>query len=284
MNTNKVRNLLQELDRQAAMAPGGVGSFENADYEQVRHLAERMGYPVATAARIAANAASRPGVAAQLKAAVGGAGFIPELPGVSGTPGNINTAAQFTLSVVRDTIAISEDLPFVLFGGLDVANGYREVLSGQLAAGTVLTSVEIGESVGQPNAAVFTYTKGASVDTITVTCDSAPYPTVLQSTLTTLMQVNKARISLSDPSQVGQFNHSFDGITKNLFGKQEFNPLSPSNFRSPQQQQQGIVDLDVNFKIDQQSMFRSKILPVAGLKVNYAFFVDRFYLQNSRNW
>lgn len=203
------------------------------------------------------------------------------LPVSSPTPGNIAVAANFTIKVARPTANIAQPLPFAVLGVLDAQNGYRRALQGLLGAGTVLTSVDVGESDGAPESLIFTFTNGVNVDTVVITCDEAPYPSVLDSTITDLLQMQKIRMTLSDPSQIQQFARQLNFSTRTMFGMVTNNPTTPQNFRSPQQFQSGIVDIDATVNFDKETMMISQIENVAALRIDYGMFVTRFYRQNA---
>lgn len=206
------------------------------------------------------------------------------LPNSAPTPGNVNAAAQFTIQVKRVSANIAGALPVMLFSPIDLINGYRKVLQGYIKPGAALTSVRYGENESLPNTVEFTYTEGVDVDTIEVTCPTAPYPMFLQSLITDMFRINKIRISLSDPAQISQFANEMMFQTGSMFGLASQNPVVPDNFRSPQQYQAGIVDVDVDASIDKQTGLIIPVNSVAGLQVSVNFFAPKFYQQSARYW
>lgn len=206
------------------------------------------------------------------------------LPNASPTPGNVASAAQFTVQVKRLTADIASALPVMIFDPIDRANGYRQALQGRMPATVTLSKVEGGEAASLPNAWQFTYDDGAKQDVVEVTCTTAPYPAFLDALQTDMFELVKIRLSLSDPSQLSQFNEELLFWSKSMFGLGATNPVVPENFRSPQQYQAGIVDIDVNAKFDKQTGIILPIIPVAGLVVSLNCYAPRFYQHAARFW
>lgn len=226
--------------------------------------------------------------AAYPKKEMGSSSVLPTmgpLPSQSPTPGNVDSAAQFTIQIKRNTANIvGEILPVMVFDPIDLENGYRRALQGYIPAGVVLTSVTSGEKVSLPNTVRFTYTQGVLVDTIDITCSSAPYTSFLASLVTDKFDLNKIRFTLSDPAQVAQFANECQFYTRSMFGLGSTVPITPDNFRSPQQYQAGIVDVDVDSKFDKQSGVIVPINAVANFQVSLNCFSPRFYQQSARFW
>ena len=281
---------LQDAANNMDLANGaGYSSYEVGGYEvgQFADFLTKQGLPAQQARRMAVAAAATPGAAAELRRQMAGQGLGAEQgPKVNaGLPGNVVSAANFTITVTRPTAAIAgEALPFCLFGALDANNGYRRIVQGLLAAGTVLTSVRYGENVGRPEDLTFTYTNGANVDTIVVSCQGAPYPNILASTMTDLMNLNKVRMSISNSAITSQFDQEVNVLARDLFATNKSKNINANSFKTPMQQQSGIVDLDVLMGIDKEVTVQSKIVATAGLSVSFACFVDRFYRQNTIGW
>lgn len=206
------------------------------------------------------------------------------LPNSAPTPGNVKSAAQFSILVHRLTANIAEALPIPVFAPIYAPNGWRRFVQGYLGAGTVLTSVRYGENQSQPDSARFTFTNGVNVDIVDVSCSSAPYPVFLDSLITDMFEVNKIRMTLSDPAQVRQFAQELTFQTRTLFGLGGTNPVTPDNFRSPQQYQAGIVDVDVDAKFDKQTGVIVPIVDEADFEVSLNMYAPRFYQQSARGW
>lgn len=280
-NSARVRNILDDLARQARSSnfssyEAPTDSFEASTYET--YLVSQ-GIDAYTARVVAAKAAQTPAMAAQIKQAMNASG--QGLVGLTQhqQPGNSLAAATFNFTVTRPTINIvGEDLPFALFGPQDYANGYRNIIGGlvPLGAGTVLTSVRGGESDGFPDRVVFTYTNGANVDTVVVTCDTYPYPAFLTATLSDLLRLSKVRMTLSDATQTRQFDQALVSVANSPFGKNVTNRVTPSTFKTPAQFQQGIVDIDAVFDMDKETTLAGRILAVANFSISLPMFVEKY--------
>lgn len=215
------------------------------------------------------------------RSGISGAGAAPlESP----TPGNIVSAAQFGIKMTRLTAAIAQPLPVPVFNPVDAEDFYRKTLGPLLPPGVVVSSLRYGSGAGLPDTLEITYTSGALSDIVNVTCTSMPYPAFLRSLIADKFAINKIRMTLSDPAQLAQFDQKLTAASYTLFGLGEQNETTPSNFRSPQQYQDGIVDVDLDFKFDKQTGLAFPVLPVANLAVQMNFFCPRFEQTSARYW
>jgi len=201
------------------------------------------------------------------------------LPNFAPTPGNVNAAAQFTIQGKRITADLAVPLPVAVFAPVYEPNGWRILLQGRMPVGVTLSKVEGGEISAMPDKYEFTFTDGVDTDTVEVSCTTAPYPSFLASLVTDRFSLNKIRLSLSDAAQVAQYANQLSFVTRSMFGLGTSNDLVPDNFRSPQQYQAGIVDVDVNASFDKQTGIVTTINPVAGLQLSINCFADSFYQQ-----
>lgn len=300
-SVSKALNNMQALAKRAAgegfesFDGGGSGNYEVGMFE---NFLIRNGRTPAEARKIARDAGNKPEIARIMREGMRVAGtnmdgngvraaFGPEM---SVTPGNVISAAKLTLNVTRDSANIAAPLPYVLFGANDVANGYRAILgsvgfSATVPAGTVLTSVRYGENAGFPNSVVFTYTApGPLVDTVTVTCPSASYPMLLQALLTSLMEINQIRLKISNSALTAQFDQLFTDVQHSAFGPVVTNPVTPADFVSPEQFQQGIVNLDLLWAKDNEGSFVGQIINTAGFQVSHSVSINKFYRQIAKGW
>ena len=283
--SNQVQRILNEL---AAGAAGSYGSYESASYEDQASYESFLvssGMSATKARIVAENAVKQPAIAMQIKQAMSearGGGWGGPLPGGDAAI----AAAQFQFSVKRITATIAEDLPFVIFGSQDAQNGYRNIIPSLLPAGVVLTSVEIGEVAGAANAnrALFTYTQGANVDTIEVTSSTYSYPSLLNSTNADLLKLSKIRMELSNSTLTRQFNLELASYANSPFGKGEQNRVTPASYKRPDQYQNGIVDMDIIFRIDKETSMVGKLINTTGFQVDYNCFVEKFYRQNAKGF
>lgn len=202
------------------------------------------------------------------------------LPNFAPTPGNVNAAAQFTIQIKRLTNEILLPLPVAVFAPVYGPNGWRILLQGRMPAGVRLEKVTGGEIDSLPENYRFSYldTSGNN-DLVEVSCTTAPYPAFLAALITDRFKLNKLRLTLSDPSQVAQYANQLSFVTRSMFGLGTSNDLVPDNFRSPQQYQAGIVDVDVDASFDKQTGIVTTINPVAGLQMSINCFASSFYQQ-----
>lgn len=287
---NSVQQILDQLHAEAGGNRGlssyeaPVDSFEAVGYE---NFLVSQGFDSYTAKVTAAKATQVPAMAAKIRAAMNasngrsGQGLV----GLSAfqQPGNVLAAANFGITITRATATIPHALPFALFGWQDLHNGYRNVLSDQLPAGVTLLSVKGGENDGLPDQVEFEYTDGVNTDKVIVTSNTYPYPSLLASNAVDTMRMSKIRLELGDPSKTNQFR--FDILTKSNspFGRGSFNKISATSFKTPQQFQQGIVDIDAVFDIDKETSIISKIIAEAGFEYTWNSFLEKFDRNTAAN-
>jgi hypothetical protein len=280
MRNRNQQAILRDLRRAADSANrGGYDNYERPDnFEAVADfLVVKGGYTRREAENIANEARNKPALANQIAATMQ-SGSKPRLRNIQ-TTGNMpgsEVAAQMKVIVTRPTAAINQVLPFAIFGALDAENGYRAALTGQLGAGTALTSFDVGESDGQPTAGVFTFTNGANVDTVVVECSTSPYPSVLRSSQTDIFEMSKIRVRLSDKTRAAQFDQGLFPTVRNMWGYNRQNNLTPGDFFSPEQFQEGVIDVDVDVSIDKETFLQSGIIALAGFSVSYSLSVQVF--------
>ena len=146
-------------------------------------------------------------------------------------------AAQFDIRVTRNTGAINRVLPVALFGAIDFEGNYSAVLGTYLPSAVTYTVAKSGGNM------VFTYTEGAATDTITVTCSQVAYNSFLQSTITDVMSVRAIRYTLTDTTQLSNFDNLFAVVKRSLYGSDKRDNISVTSYREPNQFQSGIIDI-----------------------------------------
>lgn len=290
MSKARVTAILDDLARQAQSSgyrsyEAPVDNYEVAAFEQF-YLAN--GYDAYTAKVTASKVAKSPTMAAQMKQAMNASSMGQGLVGLTRdqSPGNTLAAATFNITVTRDTATIAGDLPFVLFGPQDFQNGYRNIIGGTvpMPAGVQLTSVTGGEAAGLPDSVVFEYGDGVNSDTVTVKCGTYPYPAFLQSTLNDLLRLSKVRLALSNATLVRQYDLDIVSVSNSPFGKGVTNRITPSTFKSPEQFQSGIVDLDAVFEVDKETSLAGRIIDTAGFTIGIPMFVEKFMRPITKGW
>jgi len=257
-----------------------LNSYEQTEAYEVENFLKKQGILPRSAKQMARVAVKNPALKMPVLSAAranGGQGL--QMVGGKGMP---RAAAQFDLVVTRDSANIAGALPFVLFGAQDAENGYRQVID-NLTGGTVLTRVRYGENAGFPSSLVFTFTNAAFVDTVTVTCNQFPYPSFLAAMGTDMFKMSKIRYSLSDASQLTQFNQSFEFKVRSMFGKKSADSVSIGAYKDPRQYQNGIIDVDGIFDMDKETSILSSIIGVAGFSVTISAFIEKFFRQNAKD-
>lgn len=184
--------------------------------------------------------------------------------------------ADFTINVTRNSNNIASPLPFLLFGVNYVENQYRELLSPFLLNAVVLTSV-VYDSSGNM---IFTFTLGVNVDTITISCNEAPYSVFLQSTRTDLIKIQKVRYNISDTTKLANYSQPMAIVQKSLFGTLVNNKISVTKYKNPQQFQNGIVDVMASFDVDKtKGLVHYMIQNLQTIELNH--FVSDYKLYNA---
>lgn len=223
------------------------------------------------------NPSRYPNLAKKLK---GGAGKTFQIPGKinSHTPG---AAAQFDIVITRNTNNIVAALPVAIFMSSDAENGYRQAIN-TLPAGVTLTSVRYGENVGQPTAARFTFFDGALSDTIDVTCNQYPYPSVLSAMKNDLFRISMIRLSLTDTTATAQFSQSYDYKRRGMFGTDFRNSLPITAAKSPDQFQNTILDVSGEYPIDPESgLVFNMIRHTAAYSLTFSCFIQKAVKMNA---
>ena len=255
-----------QLIRQLRAEAGADGfySFEAAgrsgNWEAMHNMLTAKGIPADLASEVVRTTMQKPGFAIDQGQGMRGLTTDPTW----GNPREI--AAQITINVQRTLVSgtgILGSVPYVLFGLLDSSNGYRRAIQGLLKPGVTLTSVLVGETNGEPETLVFTYDDGTSVEEVRVTCSAAPYPMVLQSTDTNAIYCDRVRLNLPDKNFLasGQFQTDVQVAVRNMWGTNTTRSLNPGSFKSPEQFQEAILDLNVGVNFDRETMLIGEIMP-----------------------
>lgn len=278
-----VDQMLSEADTTGTY---NLSSYEvESSYEIESYLVGNLRLDPRAARKVAMKAAGRPAVREALVRAardnskqgairVGG-GLDPQ------------AAAQFNITVTRNTNTIAQALPVAIFGAADINNGYSNILNASLGAGTTITSVAMGTANGtaQGNNVVITYLNGANSDTVTISSDTYPYTSLLDATRTDMFKMSKVRYSISDSAQLAQFNQGFNFVSNSMFGSRTSNNVSVGAYRSPDQFQTAIIDLNGEFDIDKETSIVTGIIQTAGVfSFTISAFVQKFYRQNSKGF
>lgn len=198
-----------------------------------------------------------------------------------GTP-----AATFTVKITRLTANIAGALPVCIFGPQKMQSQYVQFLTDSSRLPNTTTSYDgmygglntnaVAPSIANATQKVFSFTDsaGPATDLISVETVENPYPEVLDGIARNPMVCNRIRMSLSDPTQESQFSQSIEVLESTLYGKTESQIFTPQDEKSPNQFQQGIVDiLRFEFDVNSQTFFVVPIINVANFTLTMSFSV-----------
>jgi hypothetical protein len=268
--------VLQSLEQQAnSGANYELDSYEVAvasDYEDF--LIRSKGMDAMRARKVSRVAAANPKVGSMIRQAAAEGGF-----GLGKQQGTPVSAAQTTITATRASRNITLPLPVPVFGAIDAEGNFIRSLNGLLPTG-VTVSAAYGQNAARPNDLQLTYTQGANVDIITVTCTTIAYPTFLQSTITDYFRVDKMRYSLS-ANQPTQFEQPHQIVKISMFGKNDVNTFNPSTYFDPRQFQNQVIDVPTVFDVDKETAMVFNMIDVAGFSVSFTVFISKFKRQNA---
>ena len=268
-------SLLEMLEQENSFQDTGLSSFESQEaFEYEEHLVGRKGYPRRRAQALSRRIAKRPNVARKMRSAMSqnsGQGAISI--DVEGVP---KLAATFTLKAERLTTNLAQDLPIAFFGTLDAFSNYIRFIVPP--AGLTVTYIE-GLPSGKAEQSILRYTDGVNIDDIVITCQQAPYPSFLHSLVSDKVKLSKLRYSISDTTKQAQFSQGLTVQVASLFGKRSQQTIDIESFKSPQQFQAGIVDLDGVFNVDKETAFTHVLLAANGpnFSISISFFAEAYY-------
>lgn len=188
--------------------------------------------------------------------------------------------ANFAVQVKRLTANLDINLPYILFGQVFAASGFRDVLP--LPSGITCT-VSNGivqhaiDDIAKYPALILQFSDGVLTDTVEITSKAAAaYPSLLAATSSDVFDVSKLRLSISPSTEDSQFDTDLSLVSKTIFGKEDKNPLNVASYKKPEQFQTGIIDIVLNnCGIDKEAGFVGELIPVAGITVTHSFSVSR---------
>ena len=192
-------------------------------------------------------------------------------------PNNQNLA-NFNVQVSRPTRAIvGVSLPFVLFGYQEEKNLYKSLINQILPAGVVFTSY-----VTNGITSVFTYTQGANVDTIVVTCKEYPYVPLIYASSVNRFEVAYMRYRLSVTTQIAQYDEAFTFVKRNMFGVTETNPINIGSYQRPDDYNTGIVNVPVAYSVGKAKSITHSIIDsgAANFSITISMFVSKVVTQD----
>ena len=166
--------------------------------------------------------------------------------------------------------SLRNNLPFFVFGTNDFAAGFAFLQSqypinsnwtygvpfiwtGQATElaldAVVFNSLQKGDLVipfTSPLPGAGTTTLGLNI----VRCNNVAYGTLLDSANSDRYILNGIRYVIDDTSQLAQFQNQIGLFDLSLFGKFDSDRVSPNSFKKPEQFQNGIIDIPIEYGID----------------------------------
>jgi len=109
---------------------------------------------------------------------------------------------------------------------------------------------------------------------IVVRAKETAYGSLLASLRSDTFVTNDFRYAIGDIAQVDQYNNSLGIIYQDLFGKEDFDSLSPLSFKNPEQFQNGIVDVPLNKMFNKHSEI-ALYLNYDVAEINFSIFVEK---------
>ena len=191
------------------------------------------------------------------------------------------SAAIFDLTITRNTAAIAAALPVPVFGSLDYESNYVEIISQDLPAGCVLTSIAKSTS---GKGLRFTYTSGANVDTIDVECAQVPYLNILRSSQGSLLKFSQCKMQISDVTIQAQFSRKVSVVVNTIFGKNTSDSFTPNQFKSDLQNQNDIRTITAVQDIDQETSMVFLVNPTAAFSITYTSYVEKFETSRAKGF
>jgi len=191
---------------------------------------------------------------------------------------NTNNLANFNIQVTRPTRAIvGVSLPFVLFGYQEEVNLYKSLINSILPAGVTFTSY----TTNGINS-TFTYTQGANVDTIVVSCKEYPYVPLVYASSVNRFEVAYMRYRLSVTTQIAQYDEAFTFVKRNMFGITETNPINIGSYQKPEDYNTGIVNVPVAYNVGKSKSITHSIIDsgAANFSITISMFVSKVVTQD----
>jgi hypothetical protein len=174
--------------------------------------------------------------------------------------------SMFSFTVRRLTNNIVAALPVIVGFAGGLMNRFG-ILSRYLPAGT--TVAVSGGVYGPANfdRLRFTFTNGADVDIVDVTCKEVEYPYFLGLQPNNPMKTNLIKATISDPSQQQQFAESIKMVSLGFGGQLGEQSFTPNDFATDARFQNGQIDMPISVPFDQQNGIVPFITDVANFAI-----------------
>lgn len=197
--------------------------------------------------------AGRQAVAAALNASANNRALMTPIRGDFRAPAS---AATMDFLITRLTNNINATLPVALFGALDRESDYIEVLNEFLPASTTLA---VSRYETDKKSLKFTFTNGANVDEVIVSCGQTPYVNYLKGMLQNVIKLQETKIQISDVAKQAQFSQTFRVVDNSQYGREQSDKFTPNTFKSDLQNQNDIRTVRMVIDFDAE---KSLVVPV----------------------
>jgi hypothetical protein len=189
----------------------------------------------------------------------------------------ISSSAVFDISITRNTANIAAtSLPVPLFGAIHFNARYNTIINQFLPAGITISGIAVSAN----GDVVISYTNGAVTDTVTISCNQIPYITFLDGSKLNAQRVSKTLYSISDVTQITQFNELFKTAEKTIYGKSGGNDLSLSSTNNPYITNFPVREVNQAYSLNYETCLVISIKAVASFSVNLNMFIAKFNRTN----
>jgi hypothetical protein len=190
------------------------------------------------------------------------------------------SAAIFDITISRNSSNIAASLPLPIFGVLDRESNYVEIISQDLPAGTVLTSIALTPS---GKGLRFTYTSGVNVDSIDIECAQVPYVNILRAAQTSLLKMQQNKMQISDVTLQSQFSQKVGLVVNTIFGKNTSDSFTPNQFKSDLQNQNDIRTITWVADIDSETSLTFQVIPQV-FSITWTSYIQKFETNRAKGF
>ena len=163
---------------------------------------------------------------------------------------------------------------------LDRESNYVEIISQDLPAGTVLTSIALTPS---GKGLRFTYTSGVNVDSIDIECAQVPYVNILRAAQTSLLKMQQNKMQISDVTLQSQFSQKVGLVVNTIFGKNTSDSFTPNQFKSDLQNQNDIRTITWVADIDSETSLTFQVIPQV-FAITWTSYIQKFETNRAKGF
>lgn len=250
--SNNLGKLLQEAQSHVNIA----------DEAAVSNFALMQNIPVSVARQqLQAVQAQQTGLPTQMKAGFqGGANLNP------------SGVASFSVKVTRTGTAVNDTLYAPVGSPAAAQSQYRESVTRRNADYTNMT----GGITAATAALAASHNFNFGADVLNVSSQTRDYPSLLQSLFTNIFEISNIRMTVNDTTlAAGVFSNNIEVDTLLPTGAEKSNELPVDSSFSPYQDQQGIIDVPVNFSWSPDKVLLLPVPANDGLSITYTFTVSK---------